>query len=157
MPLHTGDAFAAGQVSIGPPDLAALAHAPKSADVAAAFANWSAAATRDDIYYFAIRWHGVPVGQILLHDIDWQASTALIAYHLFEPRYRGQGIGTAALTLLLSFAREQTPLRDLLIITSRDNLASRRLARRCGFVEAGAPREDPTNGVVYRLALYDLR
>lgn len=151
MPFHTGATLTAGQAGIGPPSMAALTHTPKADDVAASFAHWSTAAlARDGVYYFAILWDSVPVGQILLHDIDAQASSALVAYHLFEPRYRGRGIGAAALTLLVSFVREHTPLRELTIITSRDNLASRRIAQKCGFVEDGTPWEDPINGVVYR-------
>jgi ribosomal-protein-serine acetyltransferase len=149
--LYTGDTFSAGEVGIGPPDIEALAHTPKATDVAASFAHWSAAATeRDDVYLFAVLWRGTPVGQVLLHDIDWQAGTALVAYHLFEPRYRGRGIGTAALSLLVRFVHERTALRELVSITSRDNLASQRIAQKCGFVAAGTPREDPIDGVVHR-------
>jgi RimJ/RimL family protein N-acetyltransferase len=38
-------------------------------------------------------------------------------------------------------------LRRLVVITSDDNVASQRIARKCGFVPIGPPREDPLHGV----------
>jgi RimJ/RimL family protein N-acetyltransferase len=151
VPLHSGETFSMDEVSIGPPDVVALVLLPKTTDAAASFARWTAAAdARNDVHYFAIVWRDAPVGQVLRHDIDWMGSTALVGYHIFAPCHRGRGIGSAALALLLQFVEERTTLRELIIITSRDNLASRRIAQKCGFVEAGAPREDLVNGVVYR-------
>ncbi len=75
----------------------------------------------------------------------------MVAYHLFDPAVRGKGIGTRALRLLVQFVEEHTDLTLLTSITSRDNIASRRIALKCGFREVGAPREDPLHGVVYQL------
>lgn len=151
MTLHAGPAYSEGAVSIGPPDVPTTAAAPKAPDVALTAARWlSAAQVREDIHYFVVAWRGEPVGAIFLHDIDRAAGSSLVGYHLFEPRWRGRGIGTAALALLLRFVVEQTDLATLVIITSRDNPASQRIARKCGFVDAGAPREDPIDGMVFR-------
>jgi ribosomal-protein-serine acetyltransferase len=112
--------------------------------------HWfTAAEARPDIYYFCVYCGDALVGQILLHDIDREQRTSLIAYHLFEPHNRGRGIGTSALRLLLRFVVEQTDLATLIIITSRDNLASQRIAQKCGFRYVGASREDPVSGVVF--------
>ncbi|MGH2352707.1 MAG: GNAT family N-acetyltransferase [Chloroflexota bacterium] len=100
------------------------------------------------LFHFSIEWGGTPVGQIMLHDIDRQAHEALVGYHLFEPRFRGQGDGTRTLALLQRFIQEETDLERVVIITSDDNLASQRIAQKCGFVYTGAPREDPVHGVV---------
>jgi RimJ/RimL family protein N-acetyltransferase len=134
-----------GEISIRPPDPAAIRAAAVSTDVAPSVATWLARALeRADICYFSIYEGQRLVGQILLHDIQWSAGEALVAYHLFRPIDRGRGIGTHALSLLQRFVVEHTRLTKLVIITSSDNVASRRLAERCGFRFIGPPREDPT-------------
>jgi RimJ/RimL family protein N-acetyltransferase len=50
-------------------------------------------------------------------------------------------MGTKALQLLVRYAAEQTKLHHLVIITSQDNLASQKLAQKCGFQFTGAARE----------------
>jgi RimJ/RimL family protein N-acetyltransferase len=151
MAIHAGRDYTDGAVSIGPPDLAAIRRAIPDSDVAPPITRWLAAAqARADVYYFGVVWRGRTVGQILLHDMDSSEGTALVAYHLFAARDRGQGVGTAALGLVLRFVMDATSLTRVVSITSRDNLASRRIAQKCGFTFAGAPREDPVNGVVYR-------
>ncbi len=145
MAFYTGSGYWQDGVSIGPP-----AVGPLRAGAAGGFARWFLEAPeRDDVCYFSIYVGWVLVGQILLHDIDASTGESLVGYHVFEPHRRGQGTGTKALTLLERFAAEQTELRKLVIITSRDNLASQALARKCGFVLTGPPREDPENGLVF--------
>jgi RimJ/RimL family protein N-acetyltransferase len=112
------------------------------------FSRWfDKAQERNDVCYFSIYSGQALVGRILLHDEN--ASESLVGYHIFEPHQRGRGIGTKALTFLKRFVAEQTELSRLVIITSRDNLTSRRLASKCGFVFIGASREDPENGMVF--------
>jgi RimJ/RimL family protein N-acetyltransferase len=90
-----------------------------------------------------------PVGQIFLHDVDPQAATALVGYHLFDVQTRGKGVGTRALGLLQDYAVEESDLKRLVIITTRDNVASRRVAEKCGFEYVGPQRERPDVGVCY--------
>jgi RimJ/RimL family protein N-acetyltransferase len=96
--------------------------------------------------YFGIFRSEVLVGQIFLH--DRHLNEALVGYHLFTAAHRTYGVGTAALSLLQHHVAESPDLKRLVVITSPDNLASQRLAVRCGFTLAGAPREDPT-GLLY--------
>jgi RimJ/RimL family protein N-acetyltransferase len=56
-------------------------------------------------------------------------------------------VGTQALKLLKVFVTNATNLRRLVLITSADNVASRRAAEKAGFLYAGPPQEDPT-GIV---------
>jgi RimJ/RimL family protein N-acetyltransferase len=148
--LHTGRIYTKGNVSLRPPHPQTIRRAAKSSDIAENIRNWlSAASERDDIYYFSIYDADKLVGQMILHDIDWQLGESLVGYHLFQPRYRGRGIGTQALELLKKFVTEWGRLAELIIITSADNLASQRIAQKCGFLHTGAPREDP-NGVLLR-------
>ena len=127
-----------------------IARTAKAADVAESVQHWlRAAVERDDVYYFAVYQAGVVVGQILLHDIDRRLSESLVVYHLFEPRHRGQGIGTTALRLLQEFVAADTDLTRLIVIISDDNVASQRIAQKCGVVHVGASREDPVHGMVF--------
>jgi RimJ/RimL family protein N-acetyltransferase len=150
--LYRGEMLPHGDVSIGPPDEGAIWHAPYAADVAGAVARWFATAREgDDTCYFTIYRRGEPVGQIFLHDIAPEARTSLVGYHLFQPKLRGRDIGTKALKMLKEFVAESTNLQELVIITSRDNLASQRIAEKCGFRYTGPPREDPDSGLCYAL------
>jgi ribosomal-protein-alanine N-acetyltransferase len=149
MSLHTGPTYHSGDVSIGAPDPNVIRGLPKESDVTNSTDWLEQALERDDIYHFCIFWKGMPVGQILLHDMDRRAQESLVGYHLFETRYRGQGIGTTALRLLQQYVIEATDLTRLIIITSRDNLASQRIAQKCGFTYSGGSREDPINDMVF--------
>jgi RimJ/RimL family protein N-acetyltransferase len=148
--VHTGPSYCQHDICIGPADFAQIAAVPKALDISDSVSFYlDAAPIRSDIYYFCIYHHATPVGQIILHDIDRQAGESLIGYHLFLPEYRGQGIGTTALALLQRYVRANTSLRRLIIITSRDNHASQRIAIKCGFDLIGPAREDPDQLLVF--------
>jgi RimJ/RimL family protein N-acetyltransferase len=51
--------------------------------------------------------------------------------------------------LLQKYAVEETELKRLAIITTRDNVASRRVAEKCGFKYVGPQREHPGVGLCY--------
>lgn len=141
--FYKGPHYSLKGVCIGPPAAGLLREG-----AAAEFSRWfDEAQERDDVCYFSVYSGRALVGQILLHDEN--AGESLVGYHVFEPGQRGRGIDTKALTLLKRFVAEQTELSRLVIITSRDNFASRRLATRCGFMHVGASREDPENGMVF--------
>ncbi len=149
MTLHAGRPYGTGRVTIGPAFIEEFVQARVDADVASSVSRWPAlAAERADIYLFAVRTGHELVGQIFLHDIEPKARSSLIAYHLLRPELRGRGVGARMLRLLLRFVRDETNLDRLVVITSKDNLASQGVARKNGFVVEGAPREDPENGVV---------
>jgi RimJ/RimL family protein N-acetyltransferase len=145
MSFYAGPKYLLDEVSIGPADLDALRQEPvREPDL------WylAEAPNRDDVCYFSIYRSSELVGAIFLHDIDLAAGETLIGYQLFDPARRGQGIGTKALTLLKRYVWEQTTLRRVLVITSRENAASQRIALKSGFIPIGSPREDPENGVI---------
>jgi RimJ/RimL family protein N-acetyltransferase len=150
MPLHSGTHYELDGVRIGPPDIARIGAAPKDNAVASSVDRWLSRAQRgDDVYYFSVHEGAALVGQIFLHDIDLEKGEALVGYHLFERRFRGRGVGTKMLTLLQRYVREETPLRCLVAITSDDNVASQRIALKCGYVHTGPPREDPVHGMCF--------
>ena len=150
MAFYTGQSYRQDKVSIGPPDLSFLQSASINSDVKDSVEHWvSEAKGREDILYFTISLREDLIGQILLHDRNAHTGESLVAYHLFCPQVRGQGFGTLALRLLQSYVLRQTALKKLVIITSRDNLASQHIARKCGFQYVGTSREDPVNDMVF--------
>jgi RimJ/RimL family protein N-acetyltransferase len=154
MALHAGQSYRAGTISIGAPDVDLMRRTPSAADVAGDVAHYLATAPDDPhLYYFCIYEQQTPVGQIVLHDINLETGESLIGYCLFEPRLRGRGIGTQALRLLQQYVVEQTELTHLVIITSKDNLASQTIARKCGFRFTGGAWEDPENLMVFEWAV----
>ena len=145
MAFYSGQGYSQDAVRIGPPALELL-----RTGAAGGVARWFfEVPRRDNACYFSVYVGRELVGQIFLHGIDTDRGESLVGYHVFEPRQRGRGTETKALTLLKRFAAERTGLRRLVIITSRDNLASQALARKCGFVLTGTSREDPENGLVF--------
>jgi RimJ/RimL family protein N-acetyltransferase len=150
MSFHKGKLYKKNEVGIGAAEVEAIRRIAKAPDVAASVQHWlHAAAKSETICYFSIYWRTLLVGAIVLHDIDRGSKATLVAYHLFYQAHRGLGIGTAALSLLQQFVVDNTDLDKLIIITSRDNIASRRIAEKCGFVYVGAPREDSNNGMLF--------
>jgi RimJ/RimL family protein N-acetyltransferase len=150
MAFYTGPSYSQDQVSIGSPDLNLLQSVSIAEDVKHPVEYWvSEAPGREDILYFSIFLGQELIGQILLHDLDAEMGESLVAYHLFRTQMRGHGYGTKALYLLQSYVLSHTSLKKLVIITSRDNLASQRIALKCGFQYVGTSREDPVNDMVF--------
>ncbi len=52
---------------------------------------------------------------------------------LLFPEYRGRGIATKALEMIVSYAREHLYIHQLYAIVSRKNTKAQRLFERCGF------------------------
>ncbi|MDQ2997939.1 MAG: GNAT family N-acetyltransferase [Chloroflexota bacterium] len=149
MAFHTGQSYCQHAICIGAPDVEQLRTVPKARDVEESVSFYlHAAPTRLAMYYFCIYQHALPVGQIMLHDINARSGERLIGYHLFRIADRGQGIGTIALALLQAYV-QTTPLTRLIIITSRDHTASQQIATKCGFHVLGPAREDPEHLIVF--------
>jgi RimJ/RimL family protein N-acetyltransferase len=144
MAVYDGPPLPAGSVSLVQPEGAALTSGLSKADLAEEQKRWYERAAQDaSILYFGIDFVGRAIGQVFLHDIDERTKEALVGYHLFRPGARRKGFGTAALRALCDYAFGTLDMKRLVIITSLDNAASRRIAEKCGFRETGAPREGP--------------
>jgi RimJ/RimL family protein N-acetyltransferase len=75
-----------------------------------------------------------PVGLINVQFRDDRVAT--IAYSVF-PGHRGQGVAPRAVRLAVDWAFSQLGLSELLLEIDPENLASVRVARKCGFAPAG--------------------
>jgi RimJ/RimL family protein N-acetyltransferase len=142
MTIYGGSPLVRGEVSLHPPHRVALEVALRQAQLTDDAKSWyGRARSNDEVVYFAVSHRGGLVGQIMLHDIDLAEHAALVGYHVFSEADRGLGIGTAALSLLCDYAFREMKLSRLVAITGVENIASQRIAEKCGFRNIGPPRE----------------
>jgi RimJ/RimL family protein N-acetyltransferase len=56
--------------------------------------------------------------------------------YLVEPEFRGRGLATKALAAVLAWAKDELTLHGAVLTCHVDNVASQRVAERCGFTRA---------------------
>jgi RimJ/RimL family protein N-acetyltransferase len=90
----------------------------------------------------AVDAEGNLLGSFSVMEIDLKAGYGEIGYWV-AAEARRRGVATRAVVLLRDWASGELGLRDLEILTHPDNLGSRRVAERAGFVETGERRANP--------------
>jgi RimJ/RimL family protein N-acetyltransferase len=80
------------------------------------------------------------VGNIYLRDIDWRARHGDVHLFLGDVRERGQGLGEAALRLMLAHAFDDLGLNRVHLRVLADNTPALRLYRKLGFTIEGRLR-----------------
>jgi ribosomal-protein-alanine N-acetyltransferase len=63
-----------------------------------------------------------------------------LSYQIYTPEQRGKGITTEAVKLLVRYLFETKRVNRIRLVIHPDNLASRRLAEKCGFKHEGTAR-----------------
>jgi RimJ/RimL family protein N-acetyltransferase len=63
-----------------------------------------------------------------------------LSYQVYAPEQRGKGIATEAVNLLVRYLFETKRVNRIRLVIHPDNLASRRLAEKCGFRHEGTAR-----------------
>jgi [ribosomal protein S5]-alanine N-acetyltransferase len=63
-----------------------------------------------------------------------------LSYQVYAPEHRGQGIATEAVNLLVRYLFETKRVNRIRLVIHPDNIASRRLAEKCGFRHEGTAR-----------------
>jgi RimJ/RimL family protein N-acetyltransferase len=63
-----------------------------------------------------------------------------LSYHVYSPEQRGKGVATEAVLLLVRYLFESKRVNRIRLVIHPDNLASRRLAEKCGFKHEGTAR-----------------
>lgn len=94
-------------------------------------------------YSFGI-WHNQSaemIGLVRLFHIDWEIPKGEVGYFI-DREYMGQGLMTEVLRIIQQFAFKQLALEKLVLRTAMENVASQRLARKCGFRREGDLRGD---------------
>lgn len=64
-----------------------------------------------------------------------------IGYDVFDPHHRGQGIMTEALSLCVDYLFQSTHIHRVQLIIAEGNIASERVAQKCGFTYEGTARQ----------------
>ncbi|MFB9966739.1 GNAT family N-acetyltransferase [Sinosporangium siamense] len=82
---------------------------------------------------------GLILGGASIYDVDLGQARAAIGYWL-APHARGRGVATRTLRLLARWAFDHIHLARLELTCAPDNVASQRVATRCGFVREGVLR-----------------
>jgi RimJ/RimL family protein N-acetyltransferase len=80
------------------------------------------------------------VGSFGLKHTDWQARVTEVGY-LVAPYARGNGIASEAVAAISRWVLVDQGFRRLQLTAAVGNTASRRVARKCGFVEEGVLRQ----------------
>jgi RimJ/RimL family protein N-acetyltransferase len=87
-----------------------------------------------------IQFQNQLVGTVSLKNISHMMMYGEIGYDVGES-FQGKGIGTSGVKLFVAKIFGETPLRRLMAYVAEDNLASRRILEKVGFVQEGVCRE----------------
>ncbi len=128
----------------------------------------------DDFYeHFADRYRallaeqeaGLSIGHVLVDDHETVVGrfnlyavvdgTAEVGYRIAQ-RVAGRGVATSGLRFMCRLARDEYGLRTLRAATSNENVASRRVLTKVGFLCVGPVEVGGRRGVRYELALASL-
>jgi RimJ/RimL family protein N-acetyltransferase len=87
---------------------------------------------------------GTLVGTVGLHEIDLHLRTARLGLLVFDPASRGRGYGTAAITAMLAIAFDAAglALNKVYLNVFAENVRSRTLYAKIGFVQEGVLRQE---------------
>jgi ribosomal-protein-serine acetyltransferase len=103
-----------------------------------------------------IRYKGVLVGSIGLHQIDWHNRTASIGYYLAKSA-EGNGVMTRAVQALLNYAFFDLGLNRIEIRCGVNNKKSRAIPERLGFTREGLVRDgEQLYGKYHDLIVYGM-
>jgi [ribosomal protein S5]-alanine N-acetyltransferase len=101
-------------------------------------------------FHVLLDGEGAIVGRFNLYDIEGRA--AVVGYRVAE-QVAGNGVATAALRQLCRLAEERYDLRTLNAAVNDENVASRRVLEKAGFVSVGPGDVAGRPGSLYRRAL----
>lgn len=103
-----------------------------------------------------IWWEGQLAGCISLHSVNWDDRRASLGYWVGEA-YQGKGIITRTCRFVVEYAFSDLELDRLEIQCAVDNLSSRKIAERLGFLQEGILRQSwRRQGVLVDQVVYGL-
>ncbi|MCB8927860.1 MAG: GNAT family N-acetyltransferase [Ardenticatenaceae bacterium] len=112
------------------------------ADVATVLRQLAAEWDARNLFIFGV-WEkesGSYVGELYLANPDWQVPCVELGYFLVKDK-TGRGYATEAARAMIQFAFEQLKVNRIDLQCAADNLASQRVAERCGFTLEGRQRQ----------------
>jgi RimJ/RimL family protein N-acetyltransferase len=121
------------------------------------YINSMLSADKNDTFAFAIIRDGAVVGSIgAFRQQNIHSKTAEIGYYVGE-KFWGNGIGTAAVTLLSRYVFENTDIIRLFAEPFATNTGSIRVLEKAGFEYEGTLRKNAVkNGIVLDMKMYSL-
>jgi RimJ/RimL family protein N-acetyltransferase len=84
--------------------------------------------------------HGAVIGNVLHFTARRYSTAREIGWVIHDPQLRGRGYAGEAVTALVDYLFKAFPINRIECCTSTDNLASLRLAEKCGFIREGVLR-----------------
>ncbi|MER5431201.1 GNAT family N-acetyltransferase [Streptomyces sp. NPDC002588] len=117
--------------------------------------------TGDGLHLAIVDERDTFLGDICLKHTDWRLGQTEIGYWT-SPHARGRGIATAACRTLSQWALMTTHIVRVVLVAATGNIASQRVAERCGFSYEGTARsggilfDDRTDLKVYSLLRTDV-
>jgi ribosomal-protein-serine acetyltransferase len=94
----------------------------------------------NESFQLGIFYHGRLAGVIGCHTIDWSNRRVEIGYWL-AAAFEGQGLMTRACRVLVDYAFEKLMLNRVEILCAVNNVRSRAIPERLGFIQEGIRRE----------------
>ncbi|GEK89447.1 ribosomal-protein-serine acetyltransferase [Alkalibacterium putridalgicola] len=111
---------------------------------------------KKEAMHFVVLYNGEVAGDISLKEINWSIKSAEIGYWLGSA-YTGKGIMTRAVRSILDYAFDELGLHKVEIWAAEENVKSRRIPERLGFVQEGTRRDDELIGGKYiTMVIYGL-
>lgn len=80
------------------------------------------------------------IGFVVIHSIEWNNQSGMLAIGIGEPEYRGKGLGSEALGLILNYAFQELNLYRIGLDVISTNERAIRAYRKAGFKEEGRMR-----------------
>jgi [ribosomal protein S5]-alanine N-acetyltransferase len=81
------------------------------------------------------------VGMVGWDKLNSDVSDVELSYRVFDSADRGKGMATQGLELLAGWLFDSQSMNRLRLVIHVDNVASHRVAERCGFTMEGTSRE----------------
>ncbi len=113
-------------------------------------------------FRFFMQFQNQLVGTIGIKNINRAMMHCEIGYAVGEA-FQGRGFGSCGLKLFVEKIFKETNLRKIIAYIAEDNLASRHIIKKAGFIQEGICREHylinskPTNEILYGILRSDLQ
>ncbi|MFJ7933825.1 GNAT family N-acetyltransferase [Sporosarcina sp. NPDC096371] len=125
-------------------------------DVQDSIERWGNKYIADKAINAGIFFKGQLVGMVAFPEIDWQGKKTSFGYWL-SPEFEGKGIVIRCVNELIKYAFYKLDLNRIEISCAEDNVRSRALPEKLGFIKEGILRDHYyLNGDLHNLVVYSL-
>lgn len=109
-------------------------------------------------YLFTIKSKDELIGLVYIKELDWEKKQGEFAYCIAE-NFSKKGIISKAIKHITTIAFTELNIENLIIIAHKTNIASIKVAEKCGFTHTKTLKNEftPTGGKPVDMELYELR